>query len=76
MIKDQLIRRASLVQCEISYPMSRCDEIEDMLFDYLNEGSSERDGDDVVWLVDLPSDVVAKLRERFAGDDQVVITED
>jgi hypothetical protein len=56
--------------------MSRCDEIEDMLFDYLNEGSSERDGDDVVWLVDLPSDVVAKLRERFAGDDQVVITED
>ena len=45
------------VKCNVE----KSDLIEELLPDFVNEGTSERDGDNIIWYVDLPAWAIKKL---------------
>ncbi len=45
----------------VKYNVEKSDLIEELLSDFVNEGTSERDGDNIIWYVDLPVWAIEKL---------------
>ena len=48
----------------VKYNVEKSDLIEELLPDFINEGTSERDGNECIWVVDLPHDAVELLKSN------------
>ncbi len=53
-----------IVMATVRYNVEKSDLIEELLPDFVNEGTSECDGDECIWAVDLPHDAVELLKSN------------
>ena len=51
-----------IIMAIVKYNVEKSDLIEELLPDFTNEGTSECDGDNIVWYVDLPQSEIELLK--------------